>query len=154
MGLEAHLRPAARSTPLSPTTYSSWATGVIVTRVGGDSYSAGVGVQGTGDAMRAILSRRLPEHPYAQPVAPGAHGLWLIQVGGAAPSGYVTTRSKLGGWVYDVYAHCRDDNGSRPWLRTFSTLNTAAAWMVQHEAEVRALIASSTPEPEAWPPSG
>lgn len=103
--------------------------------------------------MRAILSRPLPEHPYARPVAPGTQGLWLIQVGEAAPLGYVTNRSQMGGWVFDVYAHCRDESGRRPWLRTFTTLNSAVAWTVQHEPEVRALIARSTPEPQVWPPA-
>lgn len=103
--------------------------------------------------MRAILWRPIPEHPYALPVAPGTQGLWLIRVGEATPLGYVTTRSALGGWVYDVYAHCRDAGGRRPWLRTFDTLNSAVAWMVQHEPDVRALIERSSPEPEAWPPA-
>jgi hypothetical protein len=53
--------------------------------------------------------------------------------------------------VYDVYAHSRDDGGRRPWLRTFDTPNAAVAWAVQHEADIRALIERSSPEPEVWP---
>ena len=84
---------------------------------------------------------------------PGAHGLWLVQQQPAPPLGYVTTRSSTGRWVFDVYAHCRDDGGRRPWLWlwTFDNHNAAVAWAVQHEAEICALIARSSPEPEAWP---
>jgi len=101
--------------------------------------------------MRSILAKRREQHPYARPVFPGAHGLWLVQQQPAPPLGYVTTRSSMGRWVFDVYAHCRDDGGRRPWLRTFDTLNAAVAWAVQHEAEIRTLIERSSPEPEAWP---
>ena len=53
--------------------------------------------------------------------------------------------------VFDAYAHCRDAQGRRPWLRTFESLNSAVAWMLQHDAEIGALIASSSPELEEWP---
>jgi len=68
-----------------------------------------------------------------------------------APLGYVRTRSHLGRNVFDVYIHCRDAQGRRPWLRTFESLNSAVAWMLQHEDEIGALISSSPPELEAWP---
>ena len=101
--------------------------------------------------MRKALARPPHEHPYALPVFPGSHGLWLVQQRPAPPLGYVTTRNVLGGWVFDVCAHCRDATGRRPWLRTFDTLTAAVAWTVQHEAEIRTLIERSSPEPEAWP---
>jgi len=103
--------------------------------------------------MQSVLRQRPHEHPHAHPPFPGARGLWLVQQAPAPPLGYVTTRSHVGRWVFDAYAHCRDDGGRRPWLRTFETLNSAVAWMVQHEHHVRALIARSAPEPEAWPPA-
>jgi len=102
--------------------------------------------------MRRILAKQPHEHPHALPVFPGAQGLWLVRQGAAPPLGYVTSRSAVGRWVFDAYAHCRDDGGRRPWLRTFDTLSSAVAWMMQHERELRELIARSAPEPEAWPP--
>jgi len=104
--------------------------------------------------MRSVLRQRPHEHPYAHPPFLGAQGLWLVQRVPAPPLGYVTMRSTVGRWVFDAYAHCRDEGGRRPWLRTFDTLSSAVAWMVQHDPEVRALIALSSPEPEAWPPAG
>lgn len=86
-----------------------------------------VGVKGSGDAMRRILTQPRHEHPFALPVFPGSHGLWLVQQRPAPPLGYITTRSVMGRWVFDVYAYCRDDGGRRPWLRTFNTLNAAVA---------------------------
>lgn len=118
---------------------------------GGCSYRAPVGVQGLGDTMRSILEKRREHHSNARPVFPGSHGLWLLQQQPAPPLGHITTRSSTGRWVFDVCAHCRDDNDCRPWLRAFCTLNAAVAWTVQHEAEIRALIERSSPEPEAWP---
>lgn len=53
--------------------------------------------------------------------------------------------------VFDAYAYCRDDNGGRPWLRTFDTLNLAAAWMIQHVDQIRALNDRHRLEPEQWP---
>jgi len=50
-------------------------------------------------------------------------------------------------WQIRVRIH----SGRRPWLRTFDTLSAAVAWAVQPEAEIRALIERSSPEPEAWP---
>lgn len=99
-----------------------------------------------------MLKRRPHEHPYAIPAFPGAQGLWLIRVGDAAPLGYLRSRAVCGGYVFDVYAHCRDDAGGRPWVHAATSFNSAVAWAVQHDAEIRAVIARSAPEPEAWPP--
>jgi hypothetical protein len=100
-----------------------------------------------------VLRRRRLEHPYAIPAFPGSQGLWLIRVGEAAPLGYLKSRAVRGGFAFDVYAHCRDDAGGRPWVHTASSFNSAVAWAVQHDAEIRALIARSAPEPEVWAPA-
>jgi hypothetical protein len=63
--------------------------------------------------MRSILAKRREQHPYARPVFPEAHGLWLVQQQPAPPLGYVTTRRPTGRRVFDAYAHCRDDDGGR-----------------------------------------
>lgn len=110
-----------------------------------------MGVTGPGKSVDSILRRRPDEHPFAIPVAPGAQGLWPIRVT-PTPIGYVLKRSEGGGFVYDVYAHCRDDKGGRPWLKTFRTFNSAVAWAVQHERDIFELIAKNSPEPELWPP--
>ena len=99
-----------------------------------------------------MLKRRRLEHPYAIPAFPGAQGLWLIRVGEADPLGYIRTRAVQGGHVFDVYAHCRDDAGGRPWLFTAPSFNAGVAWAVQNGAEILALIARSAPEPDVWPP--
>jgi hypothetical protein len=110
-----------------------------------------MGVRGTGEQASAVLRRRPPEHPYAIPPMPGGHGLWLIRRGDSPPLGYVRSRRVTGGFAFDVYAHCRDDHGRRPWLHTATTLNSAVAWAVQHDRGISALIAKSSPEPEEWP---
>ena len=110
-----------------------------------------MGVRGAGENAAAALRRRPPEHPYAIPPIPGGYGLWLIRQGESPPLGYVRTRRIAGGFAFDVYAHCRDAGGRRPWLHTGSTLNSAVAWAVQYDREIRALIAKSTPELEEWP---
>jgi hypothetical protein len=112
-----------------------------------------MGVSGSGETAAAILRKRPHEHPYAIPPIPGGQGVWLIRQGDAAPLGYVLKRAVLGGYVFDVYAHCRDDAGGRPWLHTCEGFNAAVAWAVQHDGEIRALIARSTPEPQPWPPA-
>lgn len=110
-----------------------------------------VGVSGSGEAARSALRRRPHQHPYAIPAFPGAQRLWPIQVGEADPLGYLRSRTVRGGFVFDVYAHCRDDAG-RPWLHTATSFNSAVAWAVQHDPEIRALIARSALEPDVWPP--
>jgi hypothetical protein len=105
--------------------------------------------------VRSVLKRRPLEHPYAIPAIPafpGAQGVWLVRVGDADPLGYLRSRTVRGGFVYDVYAHCRDDAGGRPWVHTATSFNSAVAWAVQHDDEIRALIARSAPEPDVWPP--
>lgn len=104
--------------------------------------------------MRSVLRQRPQEHPYAHAPFHGAQGLWLVQRAPASPLGYVTMRSTLSRWVFDAYAHCRDDGDRRPSLRTFDTLHWAVAWMMQRESDVGALIERSSPETEVWPPAG
>ncbi len=94
-------------------------------------------------------------------------GATVLHVSGDAPDGErqdgdnhhedsedvdVRADDEGGGFVYDVYAHCRDDKGGRPWLKTFRTFNSAVAWPVQHERDIYELIARNSPEPEPWPP--
>jgi len=69
----------------------------------------------------------------------------------AAPIGYVLSRPELGGIVYHCYAHGRDDASGRPWLRREDSLNSAAAWVIQHERELSALTGQLHPEPDEWP---
>ena len=110
-----------------------------------------MGVTGAGKNAAAALNKRPHEHPYAIPPIPGGQGVWLIRQGDAEPLGFVVTRAVLGGYVFDVYAHCRDAGGGRPWLRAVDGFNAAVAWTIQHEPEIRALIAQNTPEPQVWP---
>lgn len=110
-----------------------------------------MGVTGRGESVAAILRRRPDEHPFAVPPFPGGQGIWLIRVT-PMPIGYVLKRNLDGGFVYDFYAHCRDEAGKRPWLKTFKTFNSAVAWGAQHERDIRELINKSTPETEPWPP--
>lgn len=102
-------------------------------------------MQGSGEAVDRILTRPAQSHPFAH----GSFGFWVIRQEPAPQLGWVLARSVGGRWVFDAYAYCRDESGRRPWLRTFATLNSAVAWMLQHEREIRALIARSAPEPEA-----
>lgn len=106
-----------------------------------------MGTKGAGEAARSVLSKRRPSHPYAHPPSPGAQGFWLIQVKPGPPLGWVISRSAGNGPRYHCYAYCRDREDKRPWLREFSTLNSAVAWMLQHEADIRLLMASMRPEP-------
>ena len=110
-----------------------------------------MGVRGPGEQAAAVLRRRPYEHPYAVPSIPGGQGLWQIRQVVTDPLGYVRQRPVQGGFVFDVYAHCRDVGGRRPWLHTAESFNSAVAWTIQHDREIRALIARSTPEPDAWP---
>jgi hypothetical protein len=111
-----------------------------------------MGVQSSFVNAAAVLAKRPLEHPYAIPPEPGAQGLWLIRQGAAAaPLGYVRQRPVLGGYAFDVYAHCRDEGGRRPWLHTADSFNSAIAWAVQHDSEIRTLIARHAPEPDPWP---
>lgn len=110
-----------------------------------------VGVQGPGDSVRKILRRPIPSHPLAVPPRPGTFGVWQVRRVRDAPIGYVLSRSEGGDTVYHCYAHGRDAAGGRPWLRTMSSLNSAVAWMVQHEGELSHLTSTLQPEPEEWP---
>lgn len=104
----------------------------------------GMGVHGTGEAVNRILRRPAQSHPFAH----GSWGYWVVQRRPAPPLGWILTRDLRGVWVFDCYARCRDSNGLRPWLRTEATLNSAVAWMLQHDREISALIARSAPEPD------
>lgn len=94
------------------------------------------------------LASRAPNHPHAHAPFPGAQGHWVIQQPPRAPLGWVISRSQGNGPRYHAYAHCRDAENRRPWLREFETLNSAVAWMLQHEQDIRALIGRLGPEPE------
>jgi hypothetical protein len=111
-----------------------------------------MGVQTKFENARAALRKPPAGHPCAIPPIPGGQGLWLIRQGEAPALGYVRQRPVTGGFAFDVYAHCRDEGGRRPWLHTAPSLNSAVAWTLQHDADVRALIARSTAEPDPWPP--
>lgn len=105
-------------------------------------------VNDSGAAARLALLRELPRHPHAYPPTPDAQGFWVVQVKPGPPLGWVISRSIGNGPRYHCYAYCRDHENRRPWLREFATLNSAVAWMLQHEAELRELISRSRAEPE------
>ena len=106
-----------------------------------------MGIRGTGETARSVLTQARPSHPHAHAPTPGAQGFWVVQVKPGPPLGWVISRSVGNGPRYHCYAYCRDQEGKRPWLREFSTLNSAVAWMLQHEAGIRDLIAECHPEP-------
>jgi len=106
-----------------------------------------VGVNGSGDAARRAWAKPSPTHPHAHPPTPGANGFWVVQVKPGPPLGWVISRSLGNGPRYHCYAYCRDRENKRPWLRESQTLNGAVAWMLQHEPEIRDLIAVCFPEP-------
>jgi len=110
-----------------------------------------VGVQGSGEAAAKILRKPIPSHPLAVPPIPGTFGVWQVRRDRAAPIGYVLSRQERGVTVYHCYAHGRDEAGGRPWLRRTDSLNSAVAWMIQHEQELSALSRRLSPEPEEWP---
>lgn len=110
-----------------------------------------MGVQGPGEQAAAILRQRPYAHPYAIPPTPGGQGVWLVRQPGHDPLGYVVIRPVQGGFLFDIYAHCRDDSQRRPRLHAAPSLNSVVAWAIQHASEIRALIARSAQEPEAWP---
>lgn len=107
-----------------------------------------MGVRGAGESARSIIARPIPSHPHAHPPTPGAHGFWVVQVKPGPPLGWVISRSNGREQRYHCYAWCRDQEGRRPWLREFGTLNSAVAWMLQHEPEIRERIGRSVPEPD------
>jgi hypothetical protein len=97
--------------------------------------------------MQSGLRHITPSHPHAHPPSPSAHGFWVVQVRLGKPLGWVIARSVGNGPRYHCYAYCRDQENRRPWLREFATLNSAVAWMLQHEPEIRTLISQCSPEP-------
>jgi hypothetical protein len=97
--------------------------------------------------LRPAKLRSSVSHPHAHPPTPGAQGFWVVQVKPGPPLGWVISRSVGNGPRYHCYAYCRDQENRRPWLREFATLNSAVAWMLQHEPEIRELIAGLSPEP-------
>ena len=107
-----------------------------------------MGVKGTGQTARTVLNKVAPSHPHAHAPSPGAQGFWVVQVKPGPPLGWVISRSVGNGPRYHCYAYCRDQEGRRPWLMDFSSLNSAVAWMLQHEPEVRELISRLWPEPD------
>lgn len=111
--------------------------------VGGCRHPQFMGVSGSGEAIGRILSRPPQSHPYAH----GSFGFWVVQQKPARPLGWVLARSEHGVYVMDCYAYCRDEGGKRPWLKTFASLNSAVAWMLQHEEEIHDLINRNQPEP-------
>jgi len=108
----------------------------------------------TYEVLDRIANTRM-EHPHAIPIAPGSWDVWQVKIGAADPLGYVRRHPRSDAtrqYVFDAYAWCRDDLGGRPWLMTHTSLNSAVAWMIQHAAEIQAIIAKNHPEPQPWPP--
>lgn len=97
-----------------------------------------MGVQGPGESVNRFIGRPIPSHPLAVPAVKNTFGAWQVRRDQKNPIGYVLHRSLDGRTVYDCYAHCRDGGGKRPWLKTFEAFNSAVAWMIQHEDELRA----------------
>jgi len=110
-----------------------------------------MGVKGPGDVAAKVLHRPIPAHPLAVPPAPDTFGVWQVRRVRSAPLGYVLSRHELGRIVYHCYAHGRNDAGGRPWLRQADSLNSAVAWMIQHEGELSTLTRRLHPEPDEWP---
>lgn len=117
----------------------------------GSPYDPHMGVQGPGESVAKIIGRPIPSHPLAVPPIPGTFGVWQVRRVRESPIGYVLMRSEDGQSVYHCYAHGRDDNGGRPWLQRAETLNSAVAWLVQHEGQLVKLSGTLHPEPEEWP---
>jgi hypothetical protein len=107
------------------------------------------GIKGAGETARSVLGKPSASHPHAHAPTPGAQGFWVVQVKPGPPLGWVISRSVGNGPRYHCYAYCRDQEDKRPWLREFSTLNSAVAWRLQHEAGIRDLISSCSPEPSS-----
>lgn len=105
--------------------------------------------EGGGDAFASVLRQMSPSHPHAHAPTLGAQGFWVVQVKPGPPLGWVISRSAGNGPRYHCYAYCRDQENRRPWLREFATLNSAVAWMLQHEPEIRELIARCAAEPDS-----
>ncbi|ROS61423.1 hypothetical protein EDF38_0513 [Frigoribacterium sp. PhB160] len=101
--------------------------------------------------MKAVLRRPVPTHPLAVPPIPDGFGVWQVRRVPEAPLGYVRSEHRGRDLAYHCYAHGRDDAGGRPWLHTASSLNSAVAWLLQHESELGAQRRGLRPEPEAWP---
>ena len=110
-----------------------------------------VGIGGSGNVAAKILQRPIPTHPFAVPPIPGTFGVWQVRRDRAAPLSYVLSRPELGGIAYHCYAYGRDDAGGRPWLRRKGSLNSAVAWIIQHERQLSALTGCLHPEPNEWP---
>lgn len=108
-------------------------------------------VNGTGAVAGLALSRKAPRHPHAYPPTPDAQGFCVIQVKAGPPRGWVISGSVGNGPRYHCYAYSRDTENRRPWLREFATLNSAVAWMLQHEPKIRELRAKLAPEAELRP---
>lgn len=110
-----------------------------------------MGVHGPGGSVDVIVGLPISSHPLAIPAIPGPFGVWQVRRVKDAPIGYVRSENASGGAVYHCYARGRDDAGGRPWLRTTKSLNSAVAWMIQHERDLAALTRRLHPEPDEWP---
>ena len=76
------------------------------------------------------LVRDVGAHPWAHLEA----GYWRIQVEDRPVLGYVMRhRAELGAsFTFEVYADARNEQGRRIWIRRETSLNSAAAWMMQN----------------------
>lgn len=110
-----------------------------------------MGVQGPGESAKRLIGRPIPSHPLAVPPRKNSFGAWQVRRHPNNPIGYVLLRSDDGRNVYDSYAYCRDNGGKRPWLKTFESLNSAVAWMIQHEDDLHAFNSRHDIEPDVWP---
>lgn len=91
-----------------------------------------------------MLRRPPRSHPHAH----GGGGYWVVQRKPEPPLGWVINVDAGGVWELAAYAYWRDKGGKRPWLKTFASLNSAVAWMLQHERDIRDLIDRNAPEPQ------
>jgi hypothetical protein len=88
------------------------------------------------DEIIARLTAQLREgHPLAETVHMGH--VWRVHGHASSTIAWVRClRAAEGvGPAYHVY---RDSPDVRPWVRSFHSLNSAVAWVVQHAAELRA----------------
>jgi hypothetical protein len=92
-------------------------------------------LEGADAIVAAIEAQARQSHPLAETIHPGQ--VWRVHCHSTATIGWVRylVPERGTGPAYHAYADRRED-GVRPWLKSFATLDSAVAWVYQHRGEL------------------
>jgi hypothetical protein len=90
--------------------------------------------EGASEIVARLERETRQGHPLAETIHAGQ--VWRVHGHAEATIAWVRFLRPAAGTGPAYHVH-RDTEGVRPWVRSFASLNSAVAWVVQHRDELR-----------------